>query len=145
MPDTPTPIDVITNSGSDPDATVTRVDDPRHGTVEIKDNTVVYTPDPGFIGSDVVVSYIEDADGVVTEVRTRVTTGLLQEPLKELGLPGSVTPHRTVVLLDHAVETNADQTARVRVECLQVSRIALLGGFCGCAVTRDGSTVMFTV
>ncbi len=145
VPDTPTPIDVIRTSGSDPDSTITSVDEPRHGTAEIKDNTVIYTPDPGFIGTDVVVSYLQDPDGAITEVRTRVSTGLVQEPVKPLGLPSSVAPNRTVVLLDHAVVTNAGQTARVRAECQQVTRIAPFGGFSGCMVTRDGSTVMVTV
>ncbi len=144
-PDTPTPIDVIRNSGSDPDATVTGVDEPRHGTAEIKDNTVIYTPDPGFIGRDLVVSYVKDPDGQITVVRTVVTTGLEQEPLKPLGLPASITPNRSVALIDHAVETNADQVAKVRVTCHQVTRIAPAGGFSGCVVTRDGSTVMVTV
>ena len=144
-PDTPTPIDVIRTSGSDPDATVTEVDEPRHGTAEIKDNTVIYTPDPGFIGRDLVVSYVKDPDGQITVVRTVVTTGLEQEPLKPLGLPASITPNRSVVLIDHAVETNADQVAKVRVTCHQVTRIAPAGGFSGCVVTRDGSTVMVTV
>ena len=91
------------------------------------------------------MSYVKDPDGQTTVVRTVVTTGLEQEPLKPLGLPTSVPPNRSVVLIDHAVETNASQTAQVRVTCHQVTRIAPFGGFSGCAVTRDGSTVMVTV
>lgn len=113
--------------------------------MEIRDNTVIYTPDPGFIGRDLVVSYVKDADGQVTVVRTTVTTGREQKPLKPLGLPSSVAPNRSVVLVDHVVQTNAGQAARVRAECLQVTRIAPFGGFSGCTVTRDGSTVMVTV
>ena len=33
----------------------------------------------------------------------------------------------------------------MRVTCHQVTRIAPAGGFSGCVVTRDGSTVMVTV
>jgi len=144
-PDTTTVIDVIAASGADPGSTLTGVDVPRHGTAQIQDNTVLYTPTPGFIGRDVIVSYIENPGGEVVLVRTRVSTGLVQKPVKPLGLPSSVAPNRTVVLLDHAVVTNAGQTARVRTECQQVTRIAPFGGFSGCMVTRDGSTVMVTV
>lgn len=144
-PDTPTVIDVITSSGSDPDSTITEVDQPRHGTVEIKDNTVVYTPDPGFIGRDLITTYIKDPAGDITVVRTAVTTGREQKPVAPLGLPSSIPPNRTVTLIDHTVRTNADQDARVTAECVALTRMAPAGGVSGCVVTRDGSKVMVTV
>lgn len=144
-PDTPTVIDVITSSGSDPDSTITQVDQPRNGTVEIKDNTVIYTPDPGFIGRDLITTYIKDPAGDVTVVRTSVTTGLEQKPVAPLGLPSSIAPNRTVTLIDHTVRTNADQNARVTAECVALTRMAPAGGFSGCVVTRDGAKVMVTV
>lgn len=144
-PDTPTEIDVITSSGSDPDSTITQVDQPRNGTVEIKDNTVIYTPDPGFIGRDLITAYIKDPAGEIRVVRTAVTTGLEQKPVAPLGLPSSIAPNRTVTLIDHTVRTNADQNARVSAECVALTRMAPAGGFSGCVVTRDGAEVMVTV
>lgn len=121
------------------------MDQPRNGTVEIKDNTVVYTPDSGFIGRDLITTYIKDPAGDVTVVRTAVTTGLEQKPVAPLGLPSSITPNRTVTLIDHTVRTNADQDARVTAECVALTRMAPAGGFSGCVVTRDGAKVMVTV
>jgi hypothetical protein len=138
-------IDVITSSGSDPDSTISRVDPPRHGTVEIKDNTVVYTPDPGYIGTDLIRTYVKDPTGEITVVRTTVATGLEQKPVKPLGLPSSITPNRTVTLIDHVVRTNAGQNATVKAECRALTRMAPAGGFSGCIVTRDGTSVMVTV
>lgn len=144
-PDTPTVIDVITSSGSDPEATISRVDQPRNGTAEIKDNTVVYTPDPGFIGRDLITTYIKEPSGETTVVRTTIATGLEQKPTKPLGLPSSITPNRTVTLIDHTVRTNAGQNATVKAECRALTRMAPAGGFSGCIVTRDGDSVMVTV
>lgn len=144
-PDRPTPIDVISDSGTDPDSTVTSVDEPRHGTAEIKDNTVIYTPDPGFIGRDIITAYVKEPTGEITVIRAVVETGREQIPVKSLGLPRSVAPNRTVVLIDHPVVTNAGQQARVRAQCIPLTRIQAAGGFSGCIVTRDGSTVMVTV
>ncbi|MCF8558010.1 MAG: hypothetical protein K9G28_10780, partial [Candidatus Nanopelagicales bacterium] len=138
-------IDVVTSSGSDPGSTVTSVDPPRNGTAEIKDNTVVYTPDPGFVGREVLISYVKEPSGETVVVRTPVEAGLEQVPVKPLGLPNSITPNRTVDLIDHPVVTNAGQTAKVTARCVPITRMQALGGFSGCMITKDGSTVMVTV
>ncbi|UCD37354.1 MAG: tandem-95 repeat protein [Fidelibacterota bacterium] len=64
--DTPVTIDVLLND-SDPDGdvlTVSEVDDPDHGTVQINpEGTLTYTPDAGFNGSDIFSYEVSDGHG----------------------------------------------------------------------------------
>lgn len=144
-PDTPQVIDVIAESGADPASTITEVDEPRHGSAVIEGSTVVYTPDPGFIGADLVVSTVTEPDGSEVKVRSQVSTGLVQRTTAALGLPAAVHAGRTTTLVDHPVRTNAGQRATVRARCVPVTRMQVSGGFTGCVVTRDGARVMVTV
>lgn len=63
---TPVTLDVLAND-TDPDGdplTISSVTQPANGTVEIVDNTLIYTPDPGFFGTFDVFTYtISDGRG----------------------------------------------------------------------------------
>jgi Ca2+-binding RTX toxin-like protein len=68
-------IDVIGND-SDPEGdplTVTEVEDPSNGTAEIVDNKILYTPDPGFDGTDTFQYSITDGNGGVDIATITVT------------------------------------------------------------------------
>jgi hypothetical protein len=79
--DTPIDIDVLANdSDIDGDTiTVTNVTDPPHGSVTINsDNTVEYTPDTGWIGTDTFDYTISDGEG--GEDTATVTVTVLEAP-----------------------------------------------------------------
>ncbi|MBT0993303.1 tandem-95 repeat protein [Cellulomonas sp. DKR-3] len=60
-----------------PDETVVGVEEPEHGTVEVVDGTLVYTPDPGFVGEVVLEYEVEDGDG---NRETRTVTIVVTDP-----------------------------------------------------------------
>jgi len=74
--DTPITIDV-TNNDVDQDAdaiTVVSYTMPQHGTVEITEgNTIIYTPDAGYIGEDTFTYDIEDPSGASDRGTVHVT------------------------------------------------------------------------
>jgi LPXTG-motif cell wall-anchored protein len=55
------------------------IKDPAHGTAEIVDGHVVYTPADGFVGTDTVTVRVVDADGTVRVITVRIrVTGTTQ-------------------------------------------------------------------
>ena len=62
--DTPVTIDVLANDTDlENDAlTITNVSSPAHGTAEINDNKIVYSPNPNYFGSDTFTYTISDGD-----------------------------------------------------------------------------------
>jgi hypothetical protein len=80
---TPYTIDVLAND-SDPDddiLTVTAVEDPQNGTAIINDDdTITYTPDEGFAGSDSFVYTLTAGDDSVTAEVTVTVTGSSHAP-----------------------------------------------------------------
>ncbi len=102
--DTPVNISVLTND-SDPDMdplTVTGTTAPTHGNVTINaDGTLTYTPDHGYIGTDMFTYTINDGNGGVDTARVTVTvTGVTrnQPPIATNNL--SSTDPGTPVTID---------------------------------------------
>ena len=76
-PATPLTIDVIKNDvdvDSDP-LTIASVDAPAHGTVDIVDGKLVYTPDAGFTGVDVFAYTITDPSSTSSSASVHVGVG----------------------------------------------------------------------
>ena len=72
-------IDVLAND-FDPEGTqltIVYVEPPAHGTVEIVDGQVVYTPDEGFVGEETFFYVVKDEDGLSNgaEITVTVTEG----------------------------------------------------------------------
>jgi len=77
--------DVLANdTDKDDDAlTITEVvDQPKHGTVALTENTLVYTPEPNFVGSDQMTYTIEDIGGLTAtgSVKIRVNPDVRPTP-----------------------------------------------------------------
>lgn len=76
-PATPLTIDVLSN---DPDVdgdalTITSVDAPAHGSIEIVDNKLLYTPDDGFTGVDVFGYSLADPSNLSASATVHVGVG----------------------------------------------------------------------
>ena len=87
--DTPVSIDVLAND-TDPDGdalTVANLSDPANGTVSINpDETVEYTPDPGFVGTD---TFTYTANDGLTDSDPASVTVFIIPPNKLLGSDGA--------------------------------------------------------
>lgn len=68
-------LDVLANDNI-PDSngvTLEVITAPSHGTAEVKDNQIIYTPTAGYTGSDTLKYRITDADGKITEASITLT------------------------------------------------------------------------
>jgi hypothetical protein len=144
-PNGPTIIDPIKESGADPDSTITSVDEPQHGTVDVVDDRVIYTPDEGFRGKDTIVVFITEPNDHVIKSILRVVTGREQVPVAPLGLPKQLASVGSTVLIDHGVLTNAGQYAKVKATCVEVLRTGKTGDFTPCTVFKQGDKVSVTL
>lgn len=140
-PNGPTPIDVIKESGADPDSTITAVEEPDHGNVVVEDDVVIYTPEDGYRGDDTIVAYVTEPNDRVLKVVTNIETGRDQVPTAPLGLPAMVKPAGQTVLIDHPVRTNAGLRARVKATCIDIQRSKPQGDVVPCRILRSGSVV----
>jgi hypothetical protein len=120
-PRTPVVIDPVSDGGVPEGSTITSVEPNRDGRVQIVNDELKFTPKPGFIG--------------VTEITFTVTTPEGDEQLTEVSV--AVGKEQTVVTrwtapkrLKQGVNrfgpgtfiTNANQVAKVEVECLRILR-----------------------
>ena len=83
-PTTPTTIDATDLGDKDPGAVITNVVDPPNGTVELKNGALIYTPDPGFHGTENVTVFIEAKDGTITKESFVVKVGKPADPCTTL-------------------------------------------------------------
>jgi hypothetical protein len=83
-PTNPTTIDTTDVGDKDPGAVITDVIDPPNGTVELKDGALIYTPDPGFRGTESVTVYITTSDGKVAKETFVVKVGKPANPCTTL-------------------------------------------------------------
>lgn len=78
----PITVDVLAND-SDPEnhtLTILSVSDPAHGTAAIADGKVVYTPDPGFSGTEVFSYTLQDIVGATASASVTITVEPYQDP-----------------------------------------------------------------
>ncbi|HEX3050162.1 MAG TPA: Ig-like domain-containing protein [Aggregatilineaceae bacterium] len=90
------------------------LDQPQHGTAEVINGVIIYTPDPGYSGEDVITYYVTDGRGWHGEGKIWVTVWAPLPPLNKMGDdPDSVVrgdaPETTVI-------TSAEVFGRVLVE-----------------------------
>jgi len=83
-PTTPTEIDASDLGDKDPGAVITDVIDPPNGTVELKDGALIYTPDPGFRGTESVTVFITANNGKVSKETFVVKVGKPANPCTTL-------------------------------------------------------------
>lgn len=136
-PGEPAVINVVSIAGAPSGSTVASVEPPANGTARIDGATVVYTPNAGFYGSDVITVSVVDRAGVVTTVTVPLQVGLAQRPVRPPKLAKQITRGGTTVVLGAPVRTNARQLAQASVTCSAKARMVYRGG--GeplCVVTR---------
>jgi len=136
-PTTPTTIDTTDLGDKDPGAVITNVVDPPNGTVELKDGAVIYTPDPGFHGTDAVTVFITAKDGTVTKETFEVKVGKPADPCTTL--PDVL--HFGDNTLPHS--GSGCQPVRVSVRCSLLARSLPADGVAYCyAMVDNGRTVI---
>ena len=100
---TPTAIDVLAND-SDPDGdtlTIAAVEPPANGTASVSGNRIVYTPNPGFSGTDRFVYTIKDGRGGTASAAVTITV--------------TPRPNQPPVAVDDTAATLADQPVAIAV------------------------------
>jgi CshA-type fibril repeat protein len=139
--DTPVVIDVLANdTDADGDTlTVDSVTQPANGTATINpDNTVTYTPDPDFNGTDSFDYTISDGNGGTDTATVTVTVGAVNDPPVANDDSASTdedTPV-TIPILDN--DTDADGN-------LDPSSVSVTGGpFNGSAAVNPDGSVTYT-
>lgn len=141
---TPTPVDpekpTIIEPG--PGKTITDAADPKHGTIEVRDGDVIYTPEPGYVGPVEIPVTITDRDGATT--KTVITLSVGEEQTARVNLPDELRIG-TNVLLAKPVVTNARQRADVTVECTPMYRVGKAGGAPLCVTSRSGGRTVVQV
>ncbi|MCC6621171.1 MAG: tandem-95 repeat protein [Deltaproteobacteria bacterium] len=136
----PVVIDVLAND-TDPDTgdvlTIGRVEDPTHGTVEVVDGEIEYTPDPEFSGTDIFFYEACDEDGAcgVAFVIVHVASAINTPPVAVDDTVSTV--ENTSVTIDTlANDFDADGDELVVTGITQPSR--------GVALLNDDGTVTYT-
>lgn len=125
--------------------TIQEVAQPSNGTATIQGETVVYRPDSGYFGADVISATIVDRANNTVSVSVPVQVGEVQRPVRSVGLPASIQ-QGTTVLVPRPVRTNARQIARVNVICTLLTRAMPMGGGApSCAVNRARGAVSITI
>ncbi len=104
-------IDVLSND--DPDATITRIVSPAaHGVVKIVDGKLVYTPNPGFYGTDKFTYEVRDPNG---NIDTATVTVTVKAPVNVAPVAvddtASTTMNQSVTLDTLSNDTDADGDA----------------------------------
>ena len=141
---TPVPVDPKTPTTIDPGPgnTFTDAGDPSHGSVDVRDGDIVYTPEPGYVGPVEIPVTITDRQGGQT--KTVITLNVGAEQTLRNALPDTLSIGSNVLLARPAV-TNARQRADVTVECTPVYRLGKVGGAPLCITTRSGGRTIVEV
>src|ERR687891_714430 len=139
--DNPVTIDVLAND-SDPEGdtlTVDSVTQPTNGTAVVNpDDTVTYTPDPDFNGTDSFDYTISDGNGSTDTATVTVTVGGVNDP-PVANDDAATTDEDTPVVIDVlANDTDADGN-------LDPSSVSVTGGpFNGSAAVNPNGTITYT-
>ena len=135
-PGVPTVITVTDLPDAPAGSTITSVEDPANGKAVVLDGTVIFTPDPGFRGTEKITVIIVTPNGQTDDVTVEVVVGKTQvvttnwQPPKKLVLgTNKFAPVKLV--------TNAKQSAQVTASCSPLLRVAKMDGSGGprCVVT----------
>ena len=138
-PTTPTTIDPTDLGDKDPGAVITNVVDPPNGTVELKNGAVIYTPDPGFRGTETVTVFIEAKDGTITKESFVVKVGKPADPCTTL--PDAL--HFGDNTLPHGGA--GCQPVKVSVRCSLLARSLPADGVAYCYAMMDHGRVVIHV
>ena len=109
------------------------------GTVEISNGEVIYTPPPGFRGSETFTVLIEDRTGDVVAVPVTVRVGKPANPCATA--PESLSFGRNVL----PAAKGDCQPVKVRVQCSPMARMLPLGDIARCSVTTSAGRTAVTV
>jgi RNA polymerase sigma factor (sigma-70 family) len=109
----PVMVDVLAND-TDPDGdalSLASVGDAAHGTVAIEADRLVYTPDAGFSGEDIVTYVVSDGRGLTDSGTVTITVGPLPDRAPVAHDASVATAYETTLpidLGDHASDPDAD-------------------------------------
>ncbi|MFZ5482894.1 MAG: retention module-containing protein, partial [Pseudomonadota bacterium] len=137
---TPVTINVLGND-SDPDGdplTITGFNQPANGTVNLVNGQFVYTPNPGYVGSDTFTYTITDGQGGVDTATVTISMVGVQEPPVALNDTGSTNEDTPVVLTILGNDSDPDGT-------LDVTTVSIVTGPAhGSVVVNADGTVTYT-
>jgi VCBS repeat-containing protein/surface protein len=129
--DTPVTTDVLTNDNFEGTTAITKVTQGTNGSVVInEDNTVTYTPDSDFNGSD-SYTYTVTSGGVTETATVNVTV----KPIVDITADTDTTDEDTAVTTDVLTNDNFEGTAAVT---------AITQGTNGTVVINENNTVTYT-
>jgi len=90
------------NNDVDPDGdtlTIVSTTNPANGSINVTGNTVVYTPNPGYVGTDSYTYTISDGNGNTDTATVTVTVVAVNQPPK-LTDDNATTPSNTAITMD---------------------------------------------
>jgi hypothetical protein len=144
VPNTPKVITAEDIPGASTDSTISSVEKPKNGTAVVEDGSIIYTPKPGFTGTETLNVTLIDRNGEAEQLAVTVQVGTPQVPVRALNLPANVG-QGTTVLLKRPVLTNARQIAQATVECRPLLRTKVAGSLDDCRVQYSNGSVSVTV
>ena len=126
--------------GAPQGATATEVKDPAHGTAVIVDPvTIKYTPDAGYVGSDVVAIVVKDKAGKITTIQETVAVGTPQVVINWKA-PTKLHAGNNVIV-NKVLKTNAGQRADIVVTCGPLLRSKFMDAMSDCQVKKSGNKI----
>lgn len=137
-------IAVLAND-SDPDGqaiSITTVSDPPHGTATISGANVIYTPDPGYTGSDTFTYTIRDTMGATATATVNVTVGTDVTPPVLISANARAFPNQVNVLFSEAVEAGTGTHGAERIANYAIDHSI---GITAAVLGADLKTVTLTV
>lgn len=108
--------------GVPPGSTITDVEEPRNGTVEIRDGEIIYTPDRGFRGEERISVTVTTPEGTTKQVVLTVVVGSEQKVITRWTAPKTLKVG-TNRFGPGTFVTNAGQVATVDVKCSILRRM----------------------
>lgn len=114
-------IDPVKDGGVPEGSSITEVEPNRDGRVSVIDDEIAFTPKPGFIGDTVITFTVTTPEGDEQVAEVRVRVGKEQKVITRWS-----APKRLKQGANHfgpgTFMTNANQVAKVQVECLRILR-----------------------
>lgn len=107
-----------------PGNTVTEVEQPEHGTVDVRDGDIIYTPEPGYLGPVEIPVTVTDRRGNVSQ--TVLTLNVGREQTVPFAFPSSLKIGDNV-LAERPIVSNAKQRAIIGVSCWPLMRLGKAG------------------
>ena len=114
-------IDPVSDGGIPEGSTITSVEPSRDGRVQILDDEIAFTPKPGFIGETVITFTVTTPEGEDRVSTVKVRVGKDQTVVTRWTAPKKLQQGANRFGPGTFV-TNANQVAKVEVECLRILR-----------------------